>query len=203
MWATLLPMAVSAFTAISGMSGGNRAGAEGERYLGMGVDSLKQKTKLAMGNLDRFNKNAIPERDILAQEAFGAGPTKALGRELGQYQKGMAEAQDQILGNADSTPTGLIDSNLANLKLAGGMGKAKLQINDEERKYARQRDMLAYDSQTPDAVKNAQDAYQAEAGFFGRVSDTYNQQASQAYQGAGAAMGSIAQMFSSGLAAKK
>jgi hypothetical protein len=106
----------------------------------------------------------------------------------------MATAQENILGS-DTTPSGLMDANLAGLGIAKAKGLATLRLQDDSRKLDEQGRLLSLGYQTPGAVSAMGQAYDGGTNFFGSLANSYNAQAAQGYAGVANTLGGMAELY--------
>lgn len=153
-----------------------------------------QRIELGQWFLDDWKQNGKRFRDQLAEDAFGPGQTSAFEEEAGTFGRGMATATEKIRTNQE-LGTDLQTSMLSGLDVAKAKGMAELRIKDNQRKDALKGTVLSAAYQTPGAAGMLGSALGDQQDYFSRLTGAYNDQAMQAYQGAGQAMGQMANSF--------
>ena len=193
-WWAGIPMAMSGISSIMGMGAGDKASAEAEKYARRGQEMGDQRIELGQWFLDDWKQNGMRFRDQLAEDAFGPGQTSAFEEEAGTFGRGMATATENIRTNQE-LGTDLQASMLSGLDVAKAKGMAELRIKDNQRKDALKGTVLSASYQTPGAAGMLGSALGDQQDYFSRLSGAYNDQAMQAYQGAGQGMGQMASSF--------
>ena len=193
-WWEAIPMAMSGMSSIMGMGAGDKASAEAEKYVKEGRTLGQERIDLGQWFLDDWKQNGKRFRDQLAEDAFGPGQTSAFEEEAGVFGRGMATAGEKIQTNQE-LGADLQTSMLSGLDVAKAKGMAELRIKDNQRKDALKGTVLSAAYQTPGAAQLLSGAMGDQQDYFSRLSGAYNDQAMQAYQGAGQAMGQMASSF--------
>ena len=193
-WWEAIPMSMSAMSSIMGMGAGDKASAEAEKYVKEGRTLGQERIDLGQWFLDDWKQNGMRFRDQLAEDAFGPGQTSAFEEEAGVFGRGMATAGEKVRENQE-LGADLQTSMLSGLDVAKAKGMAELRIKDNQRKDALKGTVLSASYQTPGAAQLLSGAMGDQQDYFSRLAGSYNDQAMQAYQGAGQAMGQLSSSF--------